>query len=249
MKGLARAMQSLLGACKLPGIRPGVWSHERAPEVLHSKVRVGATYSPWLSDSQFMKAYSAIRDFTLVDICRCYELWGLAKQAALVEGSILEVGVWRGGTGCLLALAAPSKTVYLADHFAGIVKAGVKDTRYVGGEHADASDQAVRSLLASAGATNARLLKGIFPEETAAAVSGPVSLLHIDVDVYQSAKDIIAWGAGRLPAGAAIVFDDYGFCGCEGITRLVNELRESLRDCTFIHNLNGHGIFIRTKPA
>jgi O-methyltransferase len=248
MEFLAGAMTSMLGMFRLslPWSKRKAPSHEASPELLHSKLRMGARYSPWLSDREFRKAYAAIRDFTLVDEYRCYELWDLAKQTVPVEGSILEVGVWRGGTGCMLALAAPAKTVYLADTFEGVVKAGAKDTRYVGREHNDASEAAVRTLLASVGAGNARVLKGIFPEDTGNSVSGPVSLLHIDVDVYQSGKDIVEWGLGRLPVGATIVFDDYGFRGCEGITRLVHELRGSLRGFTFIHNLNGHAIFIRT---
>lgn len=245
-KKLGTAKSSLLGSFRLPGTRPAVWCDERTPDLLHSKVRIGATYSPWLSDSEFLDTYAAIRDFTLVDMFRCYELWDLAKQTELVEGSIVEVGVWRGGTGCLLALAAPAKVVFLADTFAGVVKAGARDTRYVGGEHAEASEQTVRALLASAGVTNARVLTGVFPDDTACHVNGSVSLLHIDVDVYQSGKDTVEWGLSRLPVGAMIVFDDYGFSGCEGITRLVSELRKSLHDFAFIHNLNGHAIFIRT---
>ena len=249
MNELARGLKSALGRLKRGVGRPrgSAWSDQRSPELLHSRVRTGATYSPWLSDTEFLEAYGAVKDFTLVDIYRCYELWDLAKQAASVEGSILEVGVWRGGTGCLLAQAAPAKMVYLADTFSGVVKAGTCDTRYVGGEHADASEPAVRELMAKAGVTNARLLRGIFPEETGAEVSGPVALLHADVDVYQSGKDVVEWALPRMPAGAAIVFDDYGFSGCEGITRLVHELRKTLGRFAFIHNLNGHAIFIRTS--
>jgi O-methyltransferase len=248
MKNLARKARSAfwsLGS-RLKRSRKGAWSHERSPELLHSRLRTGATYSPWLSDREFLNAYQAVKGFTLVDIYRCYELWDLAKQAASVEGAILEVGVWRGGTGCLLAVAAPAKTVYLADTFQGMVKVGVQDTRYVGGEHADASVEIVQNLLGSLGAANARLLKGIFPEETGSNLEGLISLLHIDVDVYQSGKDVVVWSLPRLPVGAAIVFDDYGFLGCEGITRLVHELRASLGNFAFIHNLNGHAIFIRT---
>jgi O-methyltransferase len=251
---IARAINSVLRLfglhlAKLPKrTRPEsgpTWSHERSPELLHSRLGVGATYSPWLSDREFMSAYEAIVDFTLVDTYRCYELWDLARQSIDVSGAILEVGVWRGGTGCLLAMSSPAKSVYLADTFKGVVKAGARDTSYQGGEHSDTSQRAVSRLLASARVTNVQLLKGIFPEETAARLQGPISLLHIDVDVYQSARDIVQWALPRLPRGAKIVFDDYGFSGCEGVTRLVNELRESLRDFAFIYNLNGHAIFVR----
>jgi O-methyltransferase len=221
------------------------WTHPRSPELRHTHLNPAATFSPWLSDPDFMGAYQRIRKFTLVDIYRCYELWELARQSKRVEGVILEVGVWRGGTGCLLALAAPAKTVYLADTFAGVVNAGPNDTRYAGGEHADTSEALVRRLLDSAGVTNARLLKGVFPGATAADVRGQIAMLHADVDVYRSAKETIEWALPRLAPGSAIVFDDYGFYGCEGITRYVRELREQLDGFTFFHNLNGHAVFVK----
>jgi O-methyltransferase len=46
---------------------------------------------------------------------------------------------------------------------------------------------------------------------------------HIDVDVYQSAKDIVTWLWPRLAIGGIIVFDDYGFPYSQGITTLVDE--------------------------
>jgi O-methyltransferase len=224
-----------------------VWYHKQSPELLHSYLHVQATYSPWLSDKEFLCAYQIIREFTMVERERCYELWDLAKQSTKVNGAILEVGVWRGGTGCLLAMSAPVKSVYLADTFEGVVKAGKNDNHYFGGEHADTSIQVVSKLLALVQVDNVRLLKGIFPDETAGELKGPVSLLHIDVDVYQSAKDIVEWALPRLPVGGKIVFDDYGFFECEGVTRLVNEYRESLHSFDFIYNLNGHAILIRTS--
>lgn len=69
-------------------------------------------------------------------------------------------------------------------------------------------------------------------------------MLHLDVDVYSSAKDVVQWGIPLLSQGSAIVFDDYGFSGCEGVTRLVEQLRKDSR-FLFIHNLNGHAILIK----
>lgn len=48
-----------------------------------------------------------------------------------------------------------------------------------------------------------------------------------------------------MPIGARIVFDDYGFSACEGVTRLVNQLRTDLQDFPFVHNLNAHAILVR----
>ncbi len=225
----------------------GAWRSEKSPDVPHDRVLPFATYSPWLNDAGFMRVHQAMREHTLVDLYRCYELWTLAWQMAAVDGAFLEVGVWRGGTGALLAAAAaqvPGKAVFLADTFTGVVKAGAQDTAYVGGEHADTSVDIVRGLLQGMDLHNASLLQGIFPDDTADQIEGPIALLHCDVDVYSSAHDVVQWTLPRLSPGGAIVFDDYGFLGCEGVTRYVNELRSD-RSLVFLHNLNGHAIFIK----
>src|SRR5256885_2113779 len=81
-----------------------VWTNP--PDIIkHQAVLPFATYSPWLSDAEFNQVYQKARTHTLVDIYRCYELWSLAKQTEDVEGDLLEVGVWRGGTGAIIAEA------------------------------------------------------------------------------------------------------------------------------------------------
>jgi O-methyltransferase len=250
MRAFLRAtLQYALGmfGFRLSRIRSSVLPNSRSSELLYSRVYPEASYSPWLSDLAFLSTYHYIKSNTLVDQYRCYELWDMAKQSAMLKGAILEVGVWRGGTGCLLAKAAPKKTVYLADTFTGVVKAGKNDTGYAGGEHADTSEEIVRDLLNGANVTNAALIKGIFPDETGAAVPGNISLLHIDVDTYESGKDVVLWSLPRLSIGSFIVFDDYGFFACAGIARLVQDLRSSLSGFAFVHNLNGHAILIKVK--
>ena len=94
-----------------------------------SSIAPEATYSPWLTDEEFLNIYNKISKSTLVDKYRCYELWSLAKQTLNIEGDILEVGVWRGGTGAILAEAVNKselKKVYLADTFRGVVKLAQK---------------------------------------------------------------------------------------------------------------------------
>ncbi len=201
------------------------WSNTANRELLHQHLLPFSTYSPWLGDPDFIDTFNRILKHTLVDKYRCFELWSLGKQLEAVEGDVLEVGVWRGGTGVILArsTAGSGKTVYLADTFTGVVKAGEEDTRYTGGEHADTSVPLVEALLQDFGLDNAVLLQGIFPEDTAHLIAGRLSMVHCDVDVYESAKGVVEWALPRLSPGGVIVFDDYGFSGCEGVTRLVNE--------------------------
>jgi O-methyltransferase len=209
-----------------------------------------STYSPWNSDLEFQAVYKKIQGKTLVDLYRCYELWTLAGQTQKLGGAILEVGVWRGGTGALMAkkdqLTGGMNSVYLCDTFEGVVKAGSADGHYRGGEHADTSEHLVEDLLRTLELPKVRLLKGIFPEQTARMIDPEVRfrLCHIDVDVYQSAKDVMAWIWDRMVPGGMIVYDDYGFHGCQGIARHVNE-QASEGDRLTLHNLNGHAIVIK----
>jgi O-methyltransferase len=216
----------------------------------YGSVLPSADYTPWNLDAEFLDTYGKIRGNTLVDIYRCWELWTLAGQTARLDpGAILEVGVWRGGTGALLAkrlaLAGLDVPVYLCDTFEGVVKAGEHDEIYKGGEHANTSKELVERLLESLHIKNARVIQGVFPD-----ASGPLladssfRLVHIDVDTYQSAKDIMEWVWGRLVPGGMVVHDDYGFSFCNGITKLVNE-QAADTDKLVLHNLNGHAIVVK----
>ena len=212
----------------------------------HSTIEPFATYSPWLNDLPFQSLVEKIQGFTLVDIYRLWELKSLLTSSNRVEGDILEVGVWRGGTGALLCKFSPHKKVWLADTFIGIVKDGDRDLSYNGGEHADTSFETVEELMSSLKLVNFELLKGVFPDDTGNFIPKVLSLVHIDVDVYESAKQIWNFVHHRLAVGGVIVFDDYGFSSTDGVTSFVNEIRE-LDNFFFLYNLNGHAIFVKIR--
>jgi O-methyltransferase len=208
-----------------------------------------SSYAPWQADRDFRTVYEAIRRSTFVDIWRCYELWSLVGELRDVPGSVLEVGVWRGGTGALMAARAEGvgidEPVFLCDTWHGVVKSGAVDTYYRDGKHDDASPEMVERLAAQLELQNIVLLQGVFPEETGDRISdGIFRLCHCDVDVYRSAKDVLEWVWPRLSSGGAVVFDDYGFPACPGVTKLVDEQRFR-EDRLVLHNLNGHGIVLK----
>ena len=142
----------------------------------HAIIIPESSLSPWRSDQAFRETFSKIEGFTLVDEMRLYELWHLAAELATVPGDILEVGVWRGGSGCLMASrsarSGSDATVYLCDTFSGVVKAGDPDPIYEGGEHDDTSPALVRALAESMGLDNVEILVGTFPDESGGAVEG-----------------------------------------------------------------------------
>ena len=217
----------------------------------YERIPLSYRYAPWRDDTQFTDVYESVRKNTLLDVFRLYELWSLTRQTKeMPAGDILEVGVWRGGSGALLASAArefcPSACVCLADTFSGVVKTSRMDDSYTGGEHCDTSEETVRQLLAGLELLNAQIFRGVFPDEFGDnLLKNCWRLVHIDVDVYLSARDTFECIWPHVLPGGIVVFDDYGFSSTNGITTLCNELKEKTTDGMFIYNLNGHGIFIK----
>lgn len=95
------------------------------------------------------------------------------------------------------------------------------------------------------GLNNVEILEGIFPDQTGRRLEGlQFRFCHIDVDVYQSAKDIVDWIWDKMVPGGIVVYDDYGFDTCDGITQFVEE-QMTYTDRLVIHNLNGHAIVFK----
>ena len=135
---------------------------------------------------------------------------------------------------------------YVADTFKGIVKADEGDADYRGGEHSIlAPDRGGTSSIASCQLPGIKILEGIFPDETGHEIENDrFRFCHIDVDVYQSAKESRNGSRPRLVTGGIVVYDDYGFKSTPGVTRLVDEQRR-MADRVVLHNLNGHAIVIK----
>lgn len=214
-----------------------------------------ADFAPWNLDHTFKEIYAKIKHATYADKYRCHELWWLVSQSAkLATGSLLEVGVWRGGTGAIIASRARqcglADPVYLCDTFRGVVKAGPHDPVYRGGEHSDTSQAEVERLLQDTlGLYDIRVLAGVFPDDSSAELwDDRFRFCHIHVDVYNSARDVTEWIWGRLEVGGIIVYDDFGFQGCDGVTRFVVEMA-SRPDRVVIANLNGHAVVVKTAGS
>jgi O-methyltransferase len=205
-----------------------------------------SSYSPWMDDQGFLRLHDAVKGSTMVDVYRCHELYSLVRQLASIPGDLVEVGVWRGGTAALIAGAAPEKAMHLFDTFAGVAKADTShDTLYTGGEHADTTAAEVEELFARL-ALKCTLRIGTFPDQTGEELPPAICFAHIDVDTYSSAKDSFSAIWPRIPPGGVVVFDDYGFWGCEGVTQAVHEIRAGVEHALLVHNLNGHAVLVRT---
>jgi len=211
----------------------------------HEQILPKATYAPWRSDRTFMDIYNKISKNTLIDIYRLYELYVLAGSLQAKEGDFLEVGVWKGGSAVVLGSQSERVAnckLWLADTFSGVpTSTSSYDTLYRGGEHSDTSVDEVKNILSDCGIERFEILKGRFPQEVSSALENQkFRFVHIDVDTYESAAQVFKWVWPRMAIGGVVIFDDYGFWGCEGVAAIVNELRE--QGYFVVHNLNGHAI-------
>ena len=202
--------------------------------------------TPWLEDVRFSDLYQSIRNHTLVDRIRCHSIYTLCQQVSDIPGDILEVGVWRGGTSAILAANLLDKTAFLADTFHGVRKSSEWE-HYIDCAHNDTNRNIVNNLLSeSLGLTNYEILEGIFPDETGYIVkSRHWSIVHIDVDVYLSARDAFQFVWKNVSPGGIVIFDDYGFhAACGGIGKFVDEIKSD-SDKLFIPNMNGQAYIVK----
>lgn len=214
------------------------------------------TYSPWLADEEFKAIYSKISEHTLVDINKLYLIFLYIKQLCKlkISGDYLEVGVWRGGCSALVGMTFAlhsklTRTLYLADTYEGMPQTVKEDNFYKGGELADTSVGIVTHLFKSCNLSNLQIIKGYFPDVTASQIkSRNFALVHIDVDIFESAKKSFDWVWDKMSINGMVVFDDYGYSSTEGVTRLIDDYISSIIDAMVIFNMGGQVIVIKLAP-
>ena len=206
-------------------------------------------YSPWIKDISFNKVFKKIQWNTRIDKYRLFSIWELMEQTKNLNGDIIEIGIWRGGSGCLIAKKAQllklNSRIFLCDTFTGLVKSSNKDPYFKNNRLSDSGIKIVENLVKKLNLKNIKIIKGIFPDKTGYKIKNKkFRFCHIDVDTYYSTKDCLNWIWERLVKGGVIVFDDYGYSITEGVTKIVNE-HKNMKDRFFIYNLTGQAIMIK----
>jgi O-methyltransferase len=161
----------------------------------------------------FPELYNVIRDLTLVSHDRCEWLYKMSRHAAQLPGDIAEVGVYRGGTSLLLAMANPCRTVHAFDTFAGIPNADDAVDGHRNGDFGDAPPE-TPMVLESRGI---RVHRGVFPATAENVADRRFCFAHFDGDTYRSAADFLAFFWPRLSVGGVLVFDDFNWHMCRGV--------------------------------
>lgn len=126
----------------------------------------------------------------------------LAAARLTPPGCLVEVGVYKGGTGWFLSQLAleQGRSLYLYDTFTGIPYHDPIDSHHAG-DFADTSYEQVCELL-----PDAFTVQGIFP--ACAIPMPPVAFVHLDCDQYRSVKESAQYLIPRMVPKGVIWFDD-----------------------------------------
>ena len=151
---------------------------------------------------------------------------GHVLETGLVpDGLICEFGVCTGRSTNLMARTLAPREVFGFDSFEGL-----PDDWVVGDLTVPKGFLAV-DVARLQFEPNVNLVKGFFKETLPGFLqehTGPIGLMHIDCDTYESTVDILNLTADRLPPGSIIVFDEIlGDMGLENEMKALWEFLES----------------------
>jgi O-methyltransferase len=203
---------------------------------------------------EFERFYAACRSYTMTSRERMYALYEGVRYVSHrgVPGAIVECGVWRGGSVMLAAhtlLALDDqRDIWLYDTFEGMPEptagdvaadgAGVAEQwRTSGGDWCRSSLDECRRNVESTGIAPGRLhfVQGKVEDTLPEQAPGPIALLRLDTDWYDSSRHELEHLYPLLAPGGVLIVDDYGrwqgqrlavdeYCKEHGITLLLNRI-------------------------
>ena len=151
------------------------------------------------------------RDFLQLVCKRIFE--------AKLEGSIAELGVYKGYTARLLHGYLPNKKIYLFDTFEGFTKRSEQSEEQANGflvdeqQFSDTNIDEVMKLVADKGSvSNIIPVQGYFPDsiETLKIDNNETfCLVHLDADLYQVTMDGLTYFYPRMTKGGYLIVHDY----------------------------------------
>lgn len=133
-----------------------------------------------------------------------HELEYILKNEKLIDGLFLEFGVYTGNTINLMFNILKDKIFYGFDSFEGLPENWNGTIRHKGSFDLQGNLPNVND--------NVKLIKGWFDETLPKFLiehKEPVSFIHVDSDLYSSAKTIFDNLKDRIVVGTIIVFDEY----------------------------------------
>lgn len=178
-----------------------------------------------------------------------------------IPGCIVECGVWKGGSMMAVAYTLIDekdtiRDLYLYDTFEGMVAPGQNDRSFDGrsaeSQLAAASKGTERWCEASLNEVRANLRRTGYPAELihyaqgpveatlpAQSPPGPIALLRLDTDWYQSTLHELTHLFPLLQPGGILLIDDYGHW--EGARKATDEYLATLPQAYLLHRIDYTG--------
>lgn len=207
-----------------------------------------------------------VREHTMVSFEKLVSLWQQVTylDSCRIAGAFVECGVWKGGAigmaaaAHLSSLGKPRRKIHLFDSFEGLPEPvaefdGEKAVVY-SGNRAQGRSKAIgecvgpiedcRDLLERKLGYPAQLIEyhvGWFEDTVPrdAAGIGPIALLRLDGDWYESTKVCLDHLYGQVVPGGVVVVDDYGHW--EGCRRAVDEFLERIDEPVLLGHIDYAG--------
>jgi O-methyltransferase len=208
---------------------------------------------------------AAVRSFTMTSPERLVSLSRGVDHLVRngIAGDIVECGVWKGGSMLLVAkklarLSDKNRNLFLFDTFEGMSEPTKEDVSAVDQTTADdllnAADRTggdnvwcyspldeVKANLRGAGypAEKLHFIKGKVEDTLPEPTIGPIALLRLDTDWYESTKHELETLYDKLVRGGILIIDDYGHWS--GSRKAVDEFIESRKLSLFLHRIDYTG--------
>ena len=150
-----------------------------------------------------------------------YMLYQLMQLTESIGGDIAEVGVFQGGTARLIATLKKERRLHLFDSFCGMRETTNGKDLHQKGEFAATSLESVKAYLGEF--DDIDFYPGWFPETSEPVKDRIFSLVHLDVDLYQSTRDALEFFYPRLNRGGFILSHDFNSIACPGVKEAFEE--------------------------
>ena len=185
-------------------------------------------------DEQARAVMKAVKPWTMTSYDRLFALVVAVRYVAAnqIPGTVVECGVWRGGSmqavaRTLVELDAADRDLHLFDTFEGMPEPTERDRRADGALAAEVlarSSKAgvywaiaglddVRAGMAETGYPGERIHfhPGRVEDTIPAEAPEQIAILRLDTDWYESTRHELEHLYDRVPSGGVLLLDDYGF--------------------------------------
>jgi O-methyltransferase len=208
-----------------------------------------------------IRAIYPVKSSTMLPYPRLRNLFELVRtlDEGGVRGAIVQLGVWRGGSSAVMVRALTGRiprAVWLFDSWEGTASPQACDvsTRGQVGRRGlfAAPEESARALLGheSVGrAAELHFVRGWFDTTLAPALPsvGPIALLHVDCDFYDSVKLCLEIAYPQVVPGGFVVIDDYG--AWKGCRKAVDQFLSSARGSLSLSSVDDSAVYFRRPPV